>query len=197
MSPEQAKNFKGLVWCPESNWALLKKHAHISALKDHTRLVFGTDSTLTGSWNLWHHLRFARSLRQVSDSELFELVTRAPSKLWNLNTGELNADQDADIVIVKKKGGIPSWDEVYKTNPEDILLIIHNGKIRMFDKAMYPQLICLPFNLQRFSKIIIKGNVKYIEGNLPALIAGIKTYNPRVNFPVEGYEEYSTSVYDR
>jgi cytosine/adenosine deaminase-related metal-dependent hydrolase len=196
MSTAQARYFKGLVWCPESNRVLLNKQAHISTLKDHTRVVFGTDSTLTGNWNLWHHLRFTRSLHQVNDSELFDMVTSSPSKLWNLNTGELKPGKDADIVIVKKKIGIPSWDDLYKTNPEDILMIIHKGKIRMFDKAMYSQLICLPFNFQRFSQIIVKGSLKYIEGNLPALIAGIKTHNPEINFPVEGHEKIATSFYN-
>lgn len=75
MNPRQAKKFKGLIWCPEANRVLLNKHARIADLKTHTPLVFGTDSTLTGNWNIWHHLRLARSLHQVNDSELFGMTT--------------------------------------------------------------------------------------------------------------------------
>ena len=185
MNISQAKKFKGLIWCPESNRVLLNKHAHISDLKTHTPLLFGTDSTLTGNWNIWHHLRLARSLHQVTDSELFAMITSSPAKIWNLNSGELQSDKDADMVVVKKKTGIPTWDDVFRTNPEDILLIIHKGRIRMFDKAMHPQLVNLPLNIQRFSRISIKGHIKFLEGNLPGLIASIKTYNPQVNFPIE------------
>jgi cytosine/adenosine deaminase-related metal-dependent hydrolase len=185
MNASQAKKFKGLIWCPESNRVLLNKHARIADLKNHTALLFGTDSTLTGNWNIWHHLRLARSLQLVNDSELFAMITSSPAALWNLNTGELQADKDADMVITKKKTGIPTWDDVFRTNPEDILLIIHKGRIRMFDKAMQVQLIGLPLNIQRFSRVSVKGHVKFVEGDLPGLIATIKSYNPQVHFPVE------------
>ncbi len=186
MNSSQAKKFKALVWCPESNRVLLNKHAHINDLKGHTHLLFGTDSTLTGNWNVWHHLRFARTLRLVNDEELFTMITSSPANLWNLNCGEIKTGKDADLVVVKKKNSIPSWDDVFRTNPEDILMILHKGQIRMFDKAMHIQ---LPFlNLQRFSRISIKGHIKYVEGDLPGLISALKKYNPRVNLPVEASE---------
>jgi hypothetical protein len=113
------------------------------------------------------------------------MVTSSPAQLWNLNTGELTAGRDADLVIVKKKMGAPNWDDVYKTNPEDILLIISKGKIRMYDKALLPQLINRSLNIQHFSSFTIKGNLKYVDGNLPALVANIKKYNSNVNFPTD------------
>jgi cytosine/adenosine deaminase-related metal-dependent hydrolase len=185
MNSDQAKHFKGLVWCPESNRVLLNKHADIRSLKEYTKIVFGTDSTLTGSWNFWHHLRFARSLHLVNDSELFAMVTSSAAQLWNMNTGEINAGKDADLVVVKKKMGTQGWDDVYKTNPEDILLIISKGKIRMYDKALQSQLINLPLNIKHFSSFTIKGHLKYVDGNLPALLTNIKKYNSSVNFPTD------------
>jgi cytosine/adenosine deaminase-related metal-dependent hydrolase len=185
MNEMQAKHFKGLVWCPESNRVLLNKHANITALKENTRLVFGTDSTLTGNWNIWHHLRFARSLRQVTDPELFNMLTISPAKLWNLNSGELKAGRDADLVIIKKKTGIHALADVYKTNPEDILLIVIGGKIRMYDKALQSQLVHLSQDLKHFTNFSIKNNIKYVDGNLAELISNIKKYNSEINFPVE------------
>jgi cytosine/adenosine deaminase-related metal-dependent hydrolase len=194
MNETQAKNFKGLIWCPESNRVLLNKHAHIVALKAQTNLVFGTDSTLTGHWNLWHHLRFARSLQMVDDSELFRMITSTPAKLWNLNNGELKVGKDADIVVVKKKSGTSNWEDIFKTNPEEILLVVNKGKIRMFDKAMYDQLMGLPLNLHRFSRLSLKGSIKFVEGDLPSLIAAIKSYNSSVNFPIEVLEKITNST---
>jgi cytosine/adenosine deaminase-related metal-dependent hydrolase len=185
MNTSQAKKFKGLVWCPESNRVMLNKHARIADLKTHTPVLFGTDSTLTGNWNIWHHLRLARSLQQTNDSELFAMLTSSPAKLWNMNNGEILSDKDADMVITKKKTGIPTWDDIFKTNPEDILLIIHKGEIKLFDKAMHSQLISLPLNMHQFSRVSIKGHIKFVSGNLPELISLIKSYNPQVNLPIE------------
>jgi Amidohydrolase family len=185
MNANQARYFKGLVWCPESNRVLLNKQADIRTLKEHTNIIFGTDSTLTGNWNFWHHLRFARSLHQVNDSELFKMITSSPAQLWNLNVGELKAGKDADLVVIKKKTGIPTWEDVYKTNPEDILLIITKGMIRMYDKALHSQLTNLSLNIKHFSSFTIKGHLKYVDGDLPALVANIKRYNPKVSFPTD------------
>jgi cytosine/adenosine deaminase-related metal-dependent hydrolase len=60
MSARQAKKFKALVWCPLSNYFLLGRTAPADQLKTSTTLLFGTDSTLTGSWDLWEHIRLAR-----------------------------------------------------------------------------------------------------------------------------------------
>jgi cytosine/adenosine deaminase-related metal-dependent hydrolase len=183
MNVKQAKNFKGLIWCPESNRVLLDKHANIAQLKTNTTLVFGTDSTLTGNWNIWQHLRLARSLQQVNDAELFGMITSSPAKLWNMNNGELLTKKDADIVIIKKKNRTQNWDDLFKTNPEDILLIVHKGKIRMFDKTLLSQLSRLPVNHCTFSQISIKGFTKFVEGDLPALVASLRRYNPNVILP--------------
>jgi Amidohydrolase family len=122
------------------------------------------------------------------------MITILPAKLWNLNNGELKTGKDADIIVVKKKTGIPTWEDIFKINPEEILLITTKGKIRMFDKAMYDQVMVLPLNLPPFSRLNVKGSIKFIEGDLPSLIKAIKSYNPNVHFPVEPLEPITNSI---
>jgi cytosine/adenosine deaminase-related metal-dependent hydrolase len=188
MDAVQAKHFRGLVWCPESNRVLLNEHAQIDQLKSNTRLVFGTDSTLTGSWNIWRHLRLARSLQLASDPELFSMVTDAAASLWRMNTGALSAGRDADIVVARIQHTPVTWNDFYQINPSDILMIIQKGRIRMFDKSLLPQLNGLQIDLSRYSRISMHDAVKFVEGDLPALIAAIRQYNRDVVFPVDQYE---------
>jgi cytosine/adenosine deaminase-related metal-dependent hydrolase len=185
MNANQAKRFAGLVWCPESNRVLLNRHADIEKLKANTNLVFGTDSTLTGDWNVWQHLRLARTLQKVSDAELFGMVTSSPAKLWGINNGELLPGKDADIVIAKTKTGNASWNDLFTINPEDILMVLQKGKIRIFDKTLLPQLSSLFVDLYRFNEISINGVSKFAEGDLPALMIAIKSYNPGIKFPFD------------
>ncbi|HEY8734303.1 MAG TPA: amidohydrolase family protein, partial [Puia sp.] len=184
--------FKGLIWCPESNRVLLNKHANIEYLKAHTTLVFGTDSTLTGSWNIWEHLRLARSLQQVNDMELFKMVTSSPARLWNMNCGELAVNKDADIVIAKINFETATLSNFFNINPENILMVIHKGNIRMFDKTMLSQLNRLKLNLTGFNRISINGDIKHVEGDLPTLMKAIRQHHPRVNLPFDIYEENSS-----
>jgi cytosine/adenosine deaminase-related metal-dependent hydrolase len=196
MNSEQAKNFKALIWCPESNRVLLNKHAPVAHLKKIIRIVFGTDSTLTGDWNIWNHLRLAESLQLVNDVELFEMVTGSPADLWNLNKGQLEPGRDADIIIIQNKHASHGISELLQTNPEDILMVIHRGNIRLFDESLLPQFKKLPFTISRFSRVEINGRIKFTEGNLPDLISAIKSYQPSVNFPVGVFEPTIQPVYD-
>src|SRR6185437_2233109 len=66
MDTEQAKSFKALVWCPDSNRFLLGKTADVKNLKNSTKLVFGTDSTVSANWNIWEQIRVARDYNMVS-----------------------------------------------------------------------------------------------------------------------------------
>jgi cytosine/adenosine deaminase-related metal-dependent hydrolase len=183
MNALQAKKFAGLVWCPESNALLLNRHAAIAALKVNTRLVFGTDSTLTGNWNMWHHLRVARALRVITDAELYSTVTGSPAELWGFNTGYVQPGRDADIVIAKTKNGLAAWNDFFSLDPVDILMVLQKGRIRMFDETLLPQLNRLKVDTSGFSAVSIKGSVKFVEGDLPALVLAIRKYNPAIGFP--------------
>ncbi len=184
LDEEQAKKVKALIWCPDSNFFLLNATADVQKLKSKTSILFGTDSTLTSDWNLWEHLRRARKTDMLSDSELFETLTKAPAKAWNQNNiGTIDVNKDADIVVAKYKSD--KWfDGFYSLNPEDIQLILHKGKIRLFDEEIKDQLSENQFSFNEFSKIIVNRKVKYIHGNLPKLINEVLVYYPEATFPV-------------
>jgi cytosine/adenosine deaminase-related metal-dependent hydrolase len=178
MAPGQAKKFAGLIWCPVSNMVLFDKHADVEQLKDSTTLVFGTDSTLTAGWDTWKHLRLGRSLKKLSDTELFASVTTSPAKLWNTNGGSLQAGKDADIIVVNRKSE-DNWEGVFSTTPADVLLVVHRGRVRLLDESVSS----FPLSAN-FSSIGIDGKRKFIEGDLPGLIEKIHQYNPDIRFPV-------------
>ena len=196
MNPAQAKKFSGLVWCPESNRVLLNRQAAIAALKAMTTLVFGTDSTLTANWNIWQHLRLARKLALVTDDELFAMTSSAAATLWGINTGELHAGKEADIIIAKTSSGQATWNDVFGINPESISLVLHKGNIRLFDDSLLPQLSNGQVDLNKFSCIRMNGEMKWIQGNLPALIKRIKTYHPSVQLPEEIVVTGKSRCYD-
>jgi cytosine/adenosine deaminase-related metal-dependent hydrolase len=182
MDEEQAKKIKALIWCPDSNFFLLNATAAIKRLKTKTRILFGTDSTLTADWNLWNHLRLARKTELMNDSELFNTLTKTPSVVWKQNNaGAISVNNNADVVIAKtlmNKG----FEAFYSINPEDILLVLYKGEIRLFDEEIKDQLIANQSSVSQFSKIIMNGKCKYVYGDLPKLIREIKSYYPKANF---------------
>jgi hypothetical protein len=160
----------------------LNRTANVNILKAHTNLLFGTDSTLTSKWNIWDHLQSARELSLVNDADLYQTLNRNASKTWKLNSGEIKAGKDADIVVAKIKDSRKGYDAFYTTDPAHMLLVIHRGNIRLFDETLLSQVSSV--DLSRFSKIYMGGTRKYVQGDLPALIKKIREYYPKANFPV-------------
>jgi hypothetical protein len=182
MTPRQAEKFRALVWCPVSNDFLLDKTAQIDQIEKHTNILFGTDSTLTGGWDIWEHIRYARQLKLLSDAELYNSLSSTAAKVWNLASGEIKKGRQADVVISRNKGYNNDWEGFFSTRPEDILLVMCNGNMMLFDEELLPQLT--DTDLSGFSKVYLNGFCKYIRFNVPQLMADIRKYYPQASFPV-------------
>jgi hypothetical protein len=182
MNIQQAKSFEALVWCPDSNFFLLNATAKVNELKSKTKILFGTDSTLSASWNIWEQLRLARNANMLTDTELYQSLTSVPASVWNLNAGIIEEGKIADIVVAKMKDENNLMNSFFSINPEDILLIVRNGEIVLFDEV----LIChLNKNeVRKDFKIHINNIPKHLAGDLTGLIKQIKQ-NSEVLFPID------------
>jgi cytosine/adenosine deaminase-related metal-dependent hydrolase len=180
MTEQQAKKFEAIVWCPGSNYFLLNKTASVEHLKKATKVLFGTDSTLTANWDIREHIWLANKTEKFSKKELYETLNKNAADVWKLNTGEIAIGKDADLIVAKAKEN--NADTFVGLSPADLLLVMHQGNIRLFDESLLPQMSQLDMN--NFSKIYIGGVCKYVEGDLPGLMQQIKTYNPAIDFPV-------------
>ena len=181
MNEQQAKAFEAVVWCPDSNYFLLNATAKVDALKKQTKILFGTDSTVSAGWNLWDQLRLARKTNMLTDEELFNSLTVLPADVWKLNDrGILAEGKKADIVVAGMKDVYNLMNNFFQLNPQDILLIVRNGEIVLFDGSLYAQL-----GLKGFNKLLINDVVKYVKGNLTELVAQINKYAPGAKLPIE------------
>ena len=185
MDGRQADKFEALVWCPMSNYFLMGRTAAIDQVKLKTQIVFGTDSTISAGWNLWEHLRQARETQLLNDEELYNSITNIPAKVWKKNTlGALIEGNVADIVVASGdfNGGL-GWDPFYKSNPADLLLVVCDGTIRLFDERILTQIDQIRTN--EFSKVNLNGHTKYLIGDLGNLIKSIHAISPELELPVK------------
>lgn len=185
MTTEQAKSFRALVWCPDSNYVLYNATANINEIKKETKILFGTDSCVSAGWNIWNHIRLARRTGMLSDEELVESLTSSPASVWNLDgKGVLSEGKDADIVIAKLPAGQYPPDGFFQLNPVDILMVICRGDIILFDERINPS-VKHHLSLEDFSRLYINGIGKYVKGKLDRLVMEIKKKVPGIKFPVE------------
>ena len=173
LDEKQAGSFKGLVWCPASNFFLFGKTAAINNLIGKIGIVFGTDSTLTAAWNAWEHFRMALSTGMTRENELLNMLGPAAAALFGLNDrGRLKPGLRADILFVKNSS------PVFEQDPGDIQMVLVKGAVQMADETYAPGLI-----KSGYTKICFGTSCKYVYGNLRDTVSVIKKYYPEAGIP--------------
>jgi cytosine/adenosine deaminase-related metal-dependent hydrolase len=182
MDERQAAAFRALIWCPAANYFLLDRTAPVDRLKTKVPILFGTDSTLTAGWNHWAQIRMGRNLNLATDRELLNMLTTAPAAAWGLkDRGNLAAGRTADLVIARPKSGLTGMDAFFELDPEDLLLVLHEGNIRLFDPSLREPLTAAGLLKGEFRPT--KPGGKYVSGDLPGLMQEIRHYYPEIQFP--------------
>ena len=181
LEPGQAEALRALIWCPDSNFFLYNKTAAIDRLKHLLPILFGTDSTLSASWNGWEQLRLARTQGMLTDEELLDGLTGKAAAIWNFPVlGKIETGYQADLVITKGR----DMDSLFAGNPKDILLVMHRGNIRLFDASLEGQLAAAGHVPATYSPVLIGNKIKFVQGDLPGLIRDIARYDPEAELPV-------------
>lgn len=182
MTAEQARHFRALVWCPATNYFLLNRTAPVDILRSATTILFGTDSTLTAHWDIWDHIRLARKTGLLSEEELYRALTTNAAATWELNSGTIAEGRDADIMIVKP--GVSFFD----VKPQDILLVIQRGKVRLLDEGLNKQLAMT--DRDAFVRIEVNGTYKLVQGDINKLMGQIRDHYPEVTFPISAEQAH-------
>lgn len=178
MNSEQAKRFKAIVWCPASNDFLYKASADIERLSKSVPILFGTDSTLSAPWDMWQQLRTAKSLTNIGEEEFYTMLTTRAADVWRMNRkGSLRNGMQADIVVARKRSS-HFQDAFLKVTPEDILLVVHRGRIVLFDEQYLNKVQLLRLSLSDYSSIMVRSNRKFVLGDLAALFKSIQVVYP-------------------
>ncbi len=184
MTGKQSENFDALVWCPVSNLFLFNKTADILNLKRNTKILFGTDSTLTAGWNIWEHIRKARELGLMNDEELFSSVSNKAAEIWDLEGyGIISKYKRADLVISKKKHA-NSLESFFRNDPEDILLILKNGKLILYDESIKEQILLQMKQLRDFVEVNLNGKMKFVKYPVMSIISELNEYGHSLSIPV-------------
>lgn len=172
MDAKQAYSFAGLVWCPASNYFLLGATADIGNLKEKTRIVFGTDSTLTAPWLSETHFTSALASGKATEKELLDMLTVTPSQLWKMkDRGVVAEGMRADLIV---KENTP---QLFSQFQKEMLLLIKGGEI-MLSAASVPATI-----ESAFDRIIINENVWYVKKGIRQLASAIREYYPDLQLP--------------
>ena len=185
-----AQSGGNLVWCPDSNRFLIGKTAAVKKLlAKGINVSLGTDSTMSGSDNLFDELRGAKESyrkrygEEIADETLFSMITTSAAKALMVSdeAGTVAATKSADILVLRGSPANP-LKSLMTARPSDIELLLCAGK-PVFASMEYQQLFS-EFSVPN-ARVDLNGEVKLVAGDpfLPIRqIQEVLGYPKRFNF---------------
>ncbi len=117
----------GVIWCPGSNLAILGRTLDPRRLFEAGRLALGSDSRLSGAWDLLAELRVAAEHSDLTARELLRLVTEDAARMLRIPlAGGLAAGQHADLLILRDRGGDP-YGQLLAARRADLCAVVRNA----------------------------------------------------------------------
>jgi 5-methylthioadenosine/S-adenosylhomocysteine deaminase len=166
-------------WCPASNMFMFNVTCKIKKIIDAgINVSIGTDSTHTGSINLFAEMKYARKIYREHygvdlDPELItKMVTVNPAKAFRMDSkiGSLEPGKIADVMVLKARTDDP-YENLASADMEDIQLLTMEG-IPLYGETRFGDL--LPESRDDYTTIRVGGRDMFVKGDPAGLLRGIR-----------------------
>jgi cytosine/adenosine deaminase-related metal-dependent hydrolase len=130
-----------LIWCPGSNNFLFGQTAEVCELAQAGRLALGSDSRLSGEFDLLEELRLAYASNQLSPQQLFQIVTTGPARILRLRRGglgQIRPGGQADLVLLPPPSTPDYFLDFLSLKRSQVALVLQAGRPLVGSLPMRP-----------------------------------------------------------
>ncbi|MDR2480926.1 MAG: amidohydrolase family protein [Spirochaetaceae bacterium] len=170
-----------ISWCAASNMFMFNTTCKIKKfIEAGVNVTIGTDSSHTGSYNLFEEIKYGRSIyramygEDLSPQSIFNMVTLNAAKAFWMDekTGSLDTGKYADILVLKAKHD-DAYENLCSAGSEDIELLVREGK-PLFGEMRFIELLngTLP---EGYTVVKIGGRDMFVAGDPLALYRHIRS----------------------
>ncbi len=152
-----------ICWCPVSNHFLIGQTLDIeSCFRHNVNVVIGTDSSFSGSINLFEELNFIKdNFPEISSKEIYKMITENPAKIFNITQPQITNSKNDSLLILKKKESEP-FENIFHRNISDIEFFLFKEK-PLFGKIKY--LTPFDINKDEFHFFELDGDSYFVYGH--------------------------------
>ncbi len=174
-----AKAGATVAWCPASNLFMFNLTCKIRPmLRAGVNVAIGTDSTGTGSINLFEEMRFARATWRrmygddLSPRLIADMVTRNAAKAFRMerDIGSLEPGRLADVLVIRQTAADP-FESLLAARTEDIELLVMDGT-PLLAAAEREELFAA--RGVRASRVKIRGREMLVKGDPAGLLERVR-----------------------
>jgi cytosine/adenosine deaminase-related metal-dependent hydrolase len=166
----------GLVWCPASNDFMFGRTAQVAELAAAGKLALGSDSRLSGSFDLLAELRAAQATGQLAPAELFGLVTHRAARLLGLTQpglGRVEVGGVADLVLLPPPAGDDLAAHLLQLRRAQLELVMVGGRPLVGSPVMQPVFSAsrtrfVPVRLDQSEKLMAQGLARRLQNSRAA-----------------------------
>lgn len=161
----------GLVWCPGSNYFMFGQTAQVQELAQAGKLALGSDSRLSGEFDLLHELRVAHESNQLTPQCLFRTVTTDAARVLRLQRGgrgQITVGGEADLVLLPPLDVADPFAHILNLNRAQLELVLVGGKPLAGSPRMQPVFEATrtqfaPVRVDQSEKLMVKKLVKRLK----------------------------------
>jgi cytosine/adenosine deaminase-related metal-dependent hydrolase len=175
-----AKAGASVAWCPASNMLMFNVTCKVKKmLAAGINVAIGTDSTHTGSANLFEEIHFARETyrrmygEDLSPRTIVDMVTMNPSRAFRMDDriGSLEEGKLADVLVLKTRVDDP-YENLASAGMFDVELLIMEGK-PLYGEERFLDLLDgkIPAD---YSKVTVGGRPMFVIGDPGALYREVR-----------------------
>jgi cytosine/adenosine deaminase-related metal-dependent hydrolase len=167
-----------MVWCPATHEFLYSRTANVQRwLELGISTSLGTDSSLTGSTNMFEEFRVARKVyrehftAEIDPAELLRMVTVNPARALMIQdrVGRVAPGLSADLLALERQSDRDPFETLIEASPEDIVLLLQSGRPMFGDRSIAEHFDSLE-GCPSHEKVSVGGKPKCIVGNLTGLL---------------------------
>jgi len=122
------KTKASVCWCPSANMYLVGETLDvIAALETGINITLGTDSTMTGSINIFDEFKYAKRVcKDITARQLYEMVTKKAEIALMLFDAEIVAKKKSLLILDKLHDDV--YENLMYQDVDAIDLLIHDSK---------------------------------------------------------------------
>ena len=176
LTPRQARRLQALIWCPGSNEFLYGQGPSREVLAAGQPVLLGSDSTISGPWSWYDHLRAALAQGPWEAPELLRRVLHTPAQVL-AGLEDSGTLASGDWVVLS--GTAPEPGTHYaQAHAADVLLVSKAGRVVLFDERVRPQ---LPPNCTAGRVAVASGGaIKWVPERFAQVLRAVEPLRERV-----------------
>jgi hypothetical protein len=158
---ECAKNGVSICWCPTSNLNLIGRTLDVeTAIKEDINLIVGTDSSFSGSLNLFRELKLIHKLYpNIKSNVLFKFIYENPLKAFFLENYFLSK---TDSLLAINKNNENHFDNILNSDINDINLFVWK-EVPIYGD--FENLKFFDIDIKNYFIFKSKGKLKFVFGH--------------------------------